>query len=351
VADRQTHIKRALERDFEAIDSLIDEGASALADVMRASAAAEGATADTLGEVARRIATRESADIVAPYLTGDAPLDTFATAVDVLARIGDPAGQLQKFAASPEGETRRGLAVRGIGRTGDSKHIAAVKALAKAAEGDEEWVLLVDCIEALTRLGDHSLDERAAELLGSRKVEPKLRAASIMPYLFFPGLYDLLQTATKQRNAEIRRHAFEALQYLGTGVSAKELGKAVNDRDGLTREHARARFAALTGSEAEAPTEAAKVAAHLSDDVCHRDGNPIELGVVASKISETNLRPDVVRELHVITGQDFDFNPSRDSNDDAVVGRVEQWVAANGARFGRGKCYKFGHEQDLEELK
>jgi HEAT repeat protein len=351
VADRKTLIARALKRDYAAVDALVAEGADALEDVMAAMAASEVSTTDTLGEVVRRVATKESAGTFARYLKGEGSLEAFIAAADALARVGDPVGALKQFAESPAGETQRGIAVRALGRTGDAKNIPAIKSLVKTAEEAGEHVLVVDGIEGLIALGDHSMDAKVAELLASRKVEPKLRAAGLLPSLFYPDLLDTLRSAAKQRNAEIRRHAIAAFQYLGTRRAAEEIAALIKDRDAPTREQAVARFFAVTGVESETREDATTVAATLKDDVCHHHGKPLDVKALAAEAAPANTRAAVVEELRVITGHEFDFNPSRPDGDAAAVDRITRWAAANADRFTRGKCYKLGHEQDLSALR
>jgi HEAT repeat protein len=353
MADRQALISRAMNGDFAAVDALIREGVAALDDVMEAMSRADVSTADTLDEVARRIATPEVAGSVARFLTAEASLDAFNVAVDILARHGDPHGDLQRFVETPEAlETLRGIAVRGIGRTHDPQRAPFIRKIATEVETAGDQALLVDCIEALTAVGDHSLDPKIADLLRSRKVEAKLRAAEVLPYLFFSGLLDLLRTAARHRNAEIRRHAVDAFYYLGTKTAAEELVKLTADRDARTRQNAIARVAFITGMDIdEEPVEEAKeVVSSLSEDVCHRDAEPIDLAKLAEKAKVPNLRAAIVEELRVETGQSFDFNPSRKDSDPGVVKRIGAWLATNG-QFERGGCYKFGFRQDLSVLR
>jgi HEAT repeat protein len=352
MADRRTLISRAMDGNFAAVDALIREGAAALDDVMEAMARADVSTTDTLGEVVRRIATPEIAGSAARFLTAEVSLDVFNAAVDILARNGDPNGALQRFVEAPDTlETLRGIAVRGIGRTHDPQRAHFIRKIAAEVEAAGEHVLLVDCIEALTAVGDHSLDPKIVDLLGSRKVEAKLRAAEVLPYLFFRGLLDLLRTAARHRNAEIRRHAVDAFYYLGTKTAAEELGKLMIDRDARTRQNAIARIAFITGTDIDEETidEAKEVVSRLSEDVCHRDAEPIDLAKLAEKAKIPNLRAAIVEELRVETGQNFDFNASREDSDPGVVKRIRAWLATNG-QFERGGCYKFGFRQDLAVL-
>jgi HEAT repeat protein len=350
MASRELLISRALNGDFDAVDALVKEGVVALDDVLEAMVRADVSTQDTLGNVARRIAGRDVSGSIARFLNADVSLDAFTAAVDVLARSGDPHGYLSRFAETPdELETLRGIAILGLGQTHEPQYAPQIRKIASKAEAEGELMLLGDCIEALTALGDHSLDPKVVELLKNRKVEVKLRAARILPYLFFAGLIKLLQTAARHRSAEIRRYAIDAFYYLGTKSAAGELEKLTRDRDARTRQNAVARLAMVTGSDIDEGDvdKARKIVSKLSDDFCYRDGEPIDLAKLAEKASTPGRRLVIAEELRVETGQSFDFNPSREDGDPEALERIRAWVKRNAGRFEIGACYKFGFHQDL----
>jgi HEAT repeat protein len=349
MAGREDLIARATKRDFTAVDALVAQGAEALEDVLDAIAKAKVSTADTLGDAVRRMTVPATAD-VSRFLATDVPLEAFTAAVDVLSRNGDPDGQLQRFvkATASDFETLRGAALLGIARTHDPKTAPFIHEIAKEADEESAHFLLADCIEALTMAGDHSLDEKTDALIRSRDSEIKLRAAALLPYLFFPALHELLGAASRMHDAEIRGKAVVAFYYLGTRRAAEALLKLSRDRDATVKEDAAASVALITG--AQEPSGAAPLVEKLSDDVCWRFGQPIDLSKLAQRATQPNLRLSLAEELRVETGHDFHFNPSRPEDDAELVDRVRTWLEAHGKRFDKGGCYKFGFRQDLNTL-
>lgn len=352
MAKRDELIARARKRDFAAVDALAAEGTDALDEVIEAIAGSNVSTADTLGEVVRRMPVSASVS-VSRFLVPEAALETFLAAVDVLSRNGDPNGELQRFVETTPAdfETHRGVAVIGMAKAHDPKVSPFIKTIAAEADKEKRPLLFADCVEALTMVGDHTLDERAGALVRSRDPEVKLRGGGLLPYLFFPALYELLGAASRQRNDEVRAKAVDALYYLGTKTAADMLLKISRDRDPSVREEAVASLVSITGGDPD-PDRISDATAldKLSDDLCWRMGEPIDLAKLAKGAELPHRRADVAEELRVETGYDFGFNASRPQGDPEFVGRISAWLEINGVRFEKGGCYKFGFRQDLSSL-
>jgi HEAT repeat protein len=254
-------------------------------------------------------------------------------------------------------ETYRSLAASALGELGHREAIASLLKTTDEAIKDDMPKLAISTVIALAKLGNH--DKASIAIALTRyKDDPIIRAnaAEALQYSIGPGMFSALQGALHDNYFEVRLSAVDAMFYLGVREAIHELISSTNDDDESVANNALVRLRELTGERFVDPSmESLSRWWHdhgrtLQEMVCYRLGRPLWIPDIIAALEKPDTRMQVCKELKIITGKDFGFNPeilSDDQND--LQQRAQSWWE-EGQHFERGQLYKYGYKQDIRDI-
>jgi len=255
-------------------------------------------------------------------------------------------------------ETERWQAVRLLGDLGDVRAIDGLLLVHDQALADEEFVLSLLIVAALAKLGNHDKASTAIDLVAHEDPTVRVYVAPVLQLVVGPRLLTALETVVHDEIPEIRLGAVQALFYLGTIEAIDILVGCVEDEDPDVVNDARIVLRDVTADVIGDATigdvrlwwEQRRLA--FETGICYRLGQPIWLPAIFEEFAEPNRRLQIMRELHVITGHDFDSTSSTSLSDqqDAVLDRAWSWWEREGYRFQPGHLYKYGYAQDIARV-
>jgi hypothetical protein len=339
--------------DPRAILGLAALGMRAFGSVVDAIRGSDRMTAGGLGDALLRVRDPDLVPALVPLLD-DEKTGLAIVAFQALGRSRDPRAfrPLADYLRDPEKrETRRSLAAAALGDLGDPRAIPELLDAVDAALKGKLFHLALEAVVALAKLGNHEKAEVAAGLAtDKRKRDLRPRASEALQYAVGPGSLGALRSALKDKYAEVRVNAVDALFYLGLPESLGALVASARDKDPGVRGRVLVRIGMLAGQDFDELADPRRVRkwweAHELDfapGVCHRLGRPIHLPDVIELLGEPNSRTTVVKELRIITGDDFGFDRLVPDLDPGVLDRARDWWRAHSDRFVDGALYKYGH--------
>lgn len=303
-----------------------------------------------------------------PLMTGlldeeDAVLRS--TAFEVLGRSRDERALqplLDRLTAEKNTADVRLSAGDALGELRDVRAIPALLGLVEEAGGkrltSHGAELLVAAVVALAKLGRQEKAPAVIALAGSRDLITRVSAVKALKYLAGPGLFPALRKAMRARTNEIRLDAIEAVAYLGSKESIEELGRRISDANPDFSTEKIARLRDLTGEEFDFYARPEKIRRSLAGlkkvfepGVCYRLGRPIWLPDVMAQLKTPFRLRKTVEELRVITGEDFSRGRQVKAGEQPwLFEEAEEWWRREGHKFKRGRLYKYGWEQSLEDV-
>jgi HEAT repeat protein len=290
------------------------------------------------------------------YLLDSTKHDTRRSlAAEVIGELGDPQ------AASILLEV-----VNGILRKPDVTPVLKGRPLSQDVEIDEGILRVVIAISvALAKLGNHEMAPVVISLLHYRSSNVysdaeviRTQAAGALKYVVGLGVFSALQGALRDDYDEVRLKAIDAMFYLGVKEAVNELILSLNDASSMVSELALIRLGDLSGeifkndmSVAELKVWWKRHEKKYNTGVCYRLGKPIWLPDVIALLKQAHLRDQIVRELQIITGFDFGYNPHISAKKQKnLLKQAQAWWDRKGHHFESGSLYKYGHKQDIYSL-
>jgi HEAT repeats len=255
----------------------------------------------------------------------------------LLGRLTDPG----------ESESSRAAVAKVLpGRVGKAERWALRRVLAEPPDPDEEYpVLVTDAAAALATSGDHSGAEALKPLLTSPHELARALAVSTLKIVTGPEAFAWLTRAAADPSIEVRYAAVDPLFLLGAPACVEALLRlAVDDYEGI-RARSRVRLAHLLalvidGDDSDDDLEFIREQwdlkrAWMARRTCHRYAVPIDLkDLLEDFVEESNVRPDMVEELQILTGVDVPAIyeksgvravPKALANVDFTIGAVHKW--------------------------
>lgn len=226
-------------------------------------------------------------------------------------------------------------------------------------------MILIKSIIALAKLGRHDYLSIVIGLAKYASTDPysedqviRAMAVEAFQYTVGPGVFSTLQLSLHDEYYEVRAQAVDAMFYLGTKEGMSELIKCRDDVDPYLSDNILIRLSELTGvSYAELKGEKNLLSwwktkqISFKSDVCYRFGLPIDLSQVILLLKEPHMRQQIIKELQIITGEDFGFNPYiRIEKQNALLRVAQEWWKENSRFYKVGGLYKYGCQQDLGAL-
>jgi HEAT repeat protein len=310
------------------------------------------------------------------------------TAFEALGRLKDTRAfkpLIDCLLDTTKGETRRSLAAGALGDLGDLQAIEKLLNVAReilrqpdiapairessvpeGAEIDESSLQLVLSIAiALAKLGNHELASTVTALAKYRSEDAysddeviRTQATKALQYVVGAGVVPTLQGALKDDYDEVRLGGIDAIFYLGIKEGINELIQRAGDENSSVSNNAIVRLHDLTGQSLDRNSSVTQLEEWwrsneraYSAGICYRLGKPIWLPDVIALLGTPRLREQVIRELKIITGEDFGYNPYAppdDQND--IFERAKAWWEVEGGSFEAGGLYKYGYKQDIHSI-
>lgn len=340
----------------KAIARLVALGPPAAARVVEALRSEDATFA--LGDVILQMNDPQLVPLLLPELSAESSV-LVLTVMRALGRLRDPRAEgplINVLTDARHYETDRAVAAEALSILGSAEAMEPLQAVAVTAMEAQEPRLALAATVALARLGDHSRVRIAVELVAYPD-DPIVcaQAAKAMQTVVGPGVFAALAAALQDDFEETRRNAVDALFYLGTRECIEALASVLTDEDTTTAGLARRRIDGLTDNDPGEIGRAsfdhwwAKNVASFPSDTTFRLGGPLKVGKLVSLLEQRDERADVAKELHVITGEDFGFEPTLPMPKD-LVERVQRWLPSNGGRFVPGALYKYGRRQEIAPI-
>lgn len=230
--------------------------------------------------------------------------------------------------------------------------------------------LLPRIIIALAKLGNYKIAHLAiplsqyhASTCSSEEIDTRIMATRSLQYVAIPGMFRALQAALHDEDNEVRWEAVEAMFYLGVKEAIPELMQCVEDESAEIVNNVLWRLHELTGTWFDDGFRLNPVRVEelqlwweqhqneYESGICYRLGKPFSLPDAIDLLKEPNWQVGVLRELKIITGVDFGFNPSVEDHDWGEVLRIAQgWWEVERHRLEAGCLYKYGYKQDMGSI-
>jgi HEAT repeat protein len=254
------------------------------------------------------------------------------------------------------GPVTKAVAAQSLGICGTTDTVELLAVTQAAAERDEEHDLVIACAGARARHGDHGGLPAVLERT-TFKGDETIRASAVraLRYVAGPGVFQALQRALKDRQAEVRRAAVEAIYYLGNRTAMDGLFTAAANRDDETANNARVYLGLLTGVEvAEKNSERKKwwasESSQFSADSCYRNGTLVSLDQFGTLVESHPDTAAVVRDFVIYTGVWIGSDAWISANPEAARERVRTAISGVRDRFEPGALYKYGGRFELSVL-
>jgi HEAT repeat protein len=329
-------------------------------------------------------------DIVPVFieLIGDSNSNLALTAFEALGRLKDTRAfkpLSHCLLDSTEWGSRRALAAEALGDLGATQAVERLLNVAREilqqpdvapaisessipenVEIDEDSLQFVLSIAiALAKLGNHEMVSTVKALTHYRSEDVysadeviRAKAAKALQYVVGPGVFPTLKGALNDDYFEARLESIDAMFYLGIKEGIDELMQRAKDESSSASNNAFVRLWGLTGQSFDRSLSVTQLQewrlrneSSYSAGICYRLGKPIWLPDVIVLLETPRLRDQVVRELKIITGEDFGYNPYVPPEDqDNIFERAQAWWEKEGARFEAGGLYKYGYKQDISSI-
>lgn len=374
-------------RAQKAIARLVDMGIPAVPAIVDAIRAREKDPTWNLRKILLQI---RDPDIVPIFieLIEDQNSNLVLTAFEALGRFKDARAfdPLTNCLLDPtKRETRRSQAAEALGELGDQRAIEKLLSVAReivqqpdvapaikeypiseGVEIDESSLRLVLSIAiALAKLGNHEMAAVVTALVRYQSNDVysddeviRTQAAEALHYVVGPGALSALRDALRDDYSEVRVKSIDAVFYLGVKEGINELMQCVDDENSSVSNNAIVRLGDLTGESFDHNIGAGELQqwwrlyeGTYSTGICYRSGKPIWLPDVIALLETPRWRDQVVRELRILTGEDFGYNPYAPAEDqDDLLKRTQVWWETEGHRFEAGCLYKYGRKQDIQSI-
>ena len=286
---------------------------------------------------------------------------------------------VKTFIARTLGELGDTQAVQGLQQVtkevlGEHEDSQAIERLVAEAEEDYDFSklsLIISIAVALAKLGNHMMAPVVIFLTNyssDEEQEPEtstIRSTSVeaLQYVVGQEMFPALKTALHDRNPDVRQMALEAMFYLGVKEVIPELILCLEDEHPSIPGNAYATIYSLIGEWPNGKTWARDIQVkelqewwkqrqfYFKSGICYRLKKPIWLLNIITLLEGQTVRTDIVKDLRIITGKDFGFNPYIPAEEqDAVINQARKWWEVEGTRFEAGCLYKYGYKQNIHRI-
>ena len=214
-------------------------------------------------------------------------------------------------------------------------------------------------------MGDDSQASLALDLSRYSSQDPysqadiiRAKAVKVFQHVVVPGSFSTLQRALHDTFNEVRLNAIDALFYLGVKQSISELINYVEDENYMVINNTLARLGDLLGKKIESGTKIDELREwwklhqmNYEQFICYRLGKPINLKKIIFLLKKRSLRDGIIKELKIITGQDFSLNcVGKEPTNTELIENANKWWEREGHQFQVGHLYKYGHEKEIESV-
>jgi hypothetical protein len=278
---------------------------------------------------------------------------------------------LIKILEKYDDETSKMLVAEALGELGDKQ---AIPALLNLTENIGTGVLkrkaAITAIEALAKLGNFDKADMLASFLDTTSRSITVQALqSVAGQGAVAALSKVLEEGTKNQTLE----AADSLFYLGVKEAIDALVRcAANkkrwnepDLDTYRASYYVQRLLTiivkLTGASEELYNSALKASditkwwkqaqSNYQSGICYRSGQPLYIPNIFGQIDNPSNALFILRELRIITGAKFEYDPNDRNYDYATLKQqVQAWWEREGHNFERGALYKYGYKQDITKI-
>ncbi|HLO85346.1 MAG TPA: HEAT repeat domain-containing protein [Nostocaceae cyanobacterium] len=225
--------------------------------------------------------------------------------------------------------------------------------------------LLIRIIIALAKLGNYQVAPTAIPLINyhcdddySNSKIIRTNAVQSLQYIAIPGMFSALQSSLHDDYYEVRLQAVDAIFYLGIKEIIPELISCIEDEDYTVVNNILFRLEHITGTYFEDDVQINNLQDWWKQHqnkydsyICYRLGRPLHLPNIIELLDEPNQQKPVLEELKIITGIDFSMRLDiTHQNEGELKKIVQNWWEKEGHRFKDGVLYKYGHEQNINNI-
>ncbi|EPR10529.1 HEAT repeat domain-containing protein [Ruminiclostridium papyrosolvens] len=212
---------------------------------------------------------------------------------------------------------------------------------------------------AMARLGDSSALPHVLELSKEQDISVRLSALKLLRFFSGSGVFEQLKSVLVDSILEIRKDALDAFFLLGTKSATYCIWKLCKDENQVIAQHARKRFAQITGTEIQDEDLIKDFNKYLDDKgieinnkVCFRSGYPINVQSLVKSIIDSKPSVDLLDELFAITGNRFGHDPEIwiYANPPDYSSLVSSWLVENGSKYSIGSLNKLGFAQSFAPM-
>jgi hypothetical protein len=268
--------------------------------------------------------------------------------------------------------TFRVLAAEALGELGFNEAITPLQNVTQEGDQYDLFALPLAAIVALAKLGNH---EKAHIAVSLANFEPDqddpdydpdyddssiicINAVAALQYAVAPHAFEALQQANQRGLSQTHQEVIETMFYLGVKQAIPELIGLVEDDHYDVSNNALVRINDLTGQQFKQGMTKQDLFAwwdkHQTEydyNICYRMGKPIWIPDIIALLDQKFRQAEIIKELKIITGQDFNPNPYIQAQmQDAVLKTAQEWWEKEGHNFERGVLYKYGYKQDITKI-
>jgi len=254
-----------------------------------------------------------------------------------------------------------GAADRLIGQPRNTNTHEEIRRWVISETSEDRLRLAIEIAVAVAKLGDHTLWPMISAIITDRDLDKDAsegmtvgsEAVRALNYIVGPHMLHTLEVALGSTDPEVRGAAIDPLRYLGLSEAVSVLIPAAKDEYESVGAEALAAIYDITAEwpNGEQSIEELEIGAlqdwwvrrksNFKPGICYRLGQPMWLLSIVELLDNTKQRGRTLRELEVITGQDFSNSKAKE---------VRDWYGQNGERFEVGHLYKYGHKQDIPQI-
>lgn len=218
----------------------------------------------------------------------------------------------------------------------------------------------LSAIAALAKLGNVEYASFIFDFVQNKDGVIAVQAASFLTYVIAPGCLTILKKVSRNSYRESQYEAKNALFHLGTKEALAGLVTLIKKEDVYSSETIFS-INALTGEELDEFISDKDLKKWWKENeqkyqsgICYRLGKPLSIGTIIEEMATAkNNHWFYGEELILITGEYFGLNPfvhSSYQDYSQVPVRAGVWWEENKHRFKEGKVYKFGYEQNINNI-
>jgi hypothetical protein len=268
--------------------------------------------------------------------------------------------------------TFRVLAAEALGELRFNEAIVPLQNVTQEGDEYDLFALPLAAIVALAKLGN---DEKASIAVSLANFEPdqndpdydpdyddssiiRINAIAALQHVVAPHAFEALQHANQKGLSQTRQEVIETMFYLGVKQVIPELIGLVEDDHYDVANNALVRINDLTGQQFTQDVTKQELfmwwdkhQAEYAENTCYRLGKPVWIPDIIALLAQKFRQDEIIKELRIITGQDFDPKPYIQMQTQYALMQIAQkWWEREGHNFERGALYKYGYKQDITKI-